>query len=148
MSYNPNYTGSTLKIPSNSVGDVLPNSTGLDLDPLVPVRSDSNGDIATVNVSVEAEALSCIGITVKTIVNGESGEVIGNGRIENITTTAGFGDTLYISKNEDLTNVKPTIGANGFLAGDFVIFIGTVIKNKDNPLNKDLIINLTTIGQL
>lgn len=148
MSYSPNFTGSVLDVPSKSVADNLPNNTGVTITKLTPVRIDGSGDIDTVDVSTEAEALATIGVAAEDILNGETGDIANSGRIEDITTSASNGDVLYIDKTGALSNVKPQIGVGSFVAGDFVIFVGTVTKNQDNGSNKDLLINVTIIGQL
>ena len=57
-------------------------------------------------------------------------------------------DVLYVSKTGGVTNVKPSIGVDGFTAGDVIIRLGVVSKNRDNPSNKDLIVNVAIIGVL
>jgi len=144
MTYNPSFRDSS----ALSVGNSLPNNTGSAIAKLTPVRSDASGDMDTIDVSIENEALAIMGITAEEIVNSESGRVITSGRIKDITTTASNGDIMYISKTGSLTNVKPSLGVGGFVSDDFVIFTGTVTKNQEDPLKKDLIVNITIIGQL
>jgi hypothetical protein len=55
---------------------------------------------------------------------------------------------MYIDKTGNLTDIKPSIGVNSFIAGDFVISVGVIAKNATNPANKDLVISIDVIGQL
>ncbi len=148
MTYSPNFTGNATDVPSKSVGDEAPNDTGITITKTTPVGIDGNGDIATVNVSIEASALSVVGVAAEDILDGEVGDIANSGRVEDISTTASNGDVLYVDKNGDLTTTKPTLGVGGFISGDFVIFIGTVTKNQDNALNQDLLVNISVLGQL
>lgn len=113
-----------------------------------PVRINNSGELAFVNVSTESEATNIAGITNEEILSGNSGNFVSSGKITNITTTANFGDVMYIDKFGGLTNVAPVAGQNSFVEGDFVITAGVVAKNIDNALNKDLIINIDIVGQL
>lgn len=126
----------------------LKNNSGLTINALAPVRIDVNGDIDTIDVSVESEALTAIGITESSILNGSSGPVVTTGKIENIVTSFGFGDYIYVSKTGELTNVGPSEGIGGFVAGDFIIRVGVIAKNQSNPLNKDLLVNFNIVGQI
>jgi hypothetical protein len=126
----------------------LLNDTGSALLKFTPVRVDTLGDLGAVDVSVESSALSVIGLVAVDIPDGDVGDAITLGCIQDITTSAAYGDVLYISKTGDLTNVKPSIGVDGFLAGDFVIKIGIVSKNQDNPTDKDVVVAPQVIGQL
>lgn len=113
-----------------------------------PVRATNTGDMDFIDVSVEAEALAICGVTSATVAPSSNGSVVTNGRVLNLTTSASFGDAMYIDKVGGLTNSKPSIGVAGFVSGDFVIYVGVIAKNVDNPLNKDLVVNLNVIGQL
>jgi hypothetical protein len=55
---------------------------------------------------------------------------------------------VYISKLGTLTNIKPSLGINGFGEGDFIIKIGMIAQNADNVLNKDLLVGIQVMGQL
>lgn len=148
MSYSPNFRGSTSTATSEEVGDRLINTSGGALVKATPVRIDTSGEIRLINVSVEAEALSMVGIVKENISDGTSGVVISSGRIENIVTTANNGDVLYVSKTGGLTNIKPDVGVGGFIAGDFIIRVGVVFKNENIPTQQDLLLNIDIVGQL
>lgn len=145
MSYNPNFSGiqGTASLSTSET-----NNTGSTLSKLTPVRIAADGQIATIDVSVEAQALAIAGIVKDDISNSGSGTIINTGRIEDITTAGTFGDILYVSKTGGVTHIKPSIGVDSFVAGDFVIRLGIVTKNTSNPLNKDLIVNILIVGQL
>ena len=106
------------------------------------------GSIATIDVSDEASAKSFQGITAASIASLASGTIAQTGRLENVTTAFSYQDDLYIAKDGTITNVAPEIGSAGFLAGDFVIYVGTVAQNQDNPANFDYVLLPTIVGQL
>ena len=126
----------------------LTNNTGNTIAARTVVCVNSSGDITPVSVAVEANAFSVIGVTANSISNASSGTIVISGALKNITTSASFGDALFIAIDGSLTNVKPTIGVNGFMAGDFVIKVGIIVKDHTNSLQKNLIINNQIMGQL
>lgn len=130
------------------ISSIIENNTGSTIIKGTPVRLNSFGDIATIDISAETEALAVVGITSEDIVDGASGTIITAGKVTDLTTTATFDDPMYVSKAGTLTNVKPDIGVSGFVAGDFVISMGVISKNETNPANKDLIVNIQVVGQL
>ena len=144
MSYRPY---NTLKSTGVALGGYT-NSSGVDIDKATPVRQDASGDIDFINVSIESDIKRFLGLTNATILNGASGEVAITGKIENVTTSFDFGDSLYISKSGTLVNVEPDIGVNGFVSGDFVYYIGVIAKNEDNPTLKDIVLAPDLRGQL
>lgn len=143
MTYRP-YNALT----ASGLSDIRTNNSGVSINKGVPVRINAAGELDFINVSVEAQALSVAGIAGQTIPNSTSGTFLSSGKVEDITTTANFGDTMYISKTGELTNTKPSVGIDGFIAGDFVVSVGVIAKNEGNPLLKDLIINIDVQGQL
>lgn len=130
------------------ISSTIENNTGSTIIKATPVRLNSFGDVETIDVAVEDEALAVIGITSEDIGDGASGTIVTAGKVVDITTTATFDDLMYVSKSGTLTNVKPDIGVSGFVAGDFVVAVGVIAKNESNPVNKDLIVNVQIIGQL
>lgn len=133
---------------SSAIEDKRPNNTGASILKGTPVRINNLGELDFIDVSIESQATGIAGIAKETIINGASGSFLSNGKIEDITTTANFGDLLYVDKTGNLTNIKPSIGSNGFVSGDFVLSVGVVAKNINNASLKDLIINVDLIGQL
>jgi hypothetical protein len=126
----------------------LTNNTGFTVNAGTPICLDSNGEMKFVDVSSETDAESFVGLAAETVLNGASGKVIVTGKLLSVTTTALFGEGLWVSKTGGLTNVGPSIGVGGFIVGDWVIKIGMVSKNLSNPLNKDIILNSVNRGQL
>ncbi|MCX9024607.1 MAG: hypothetical protein OIN85_00760 [Candidatus Methanoperedens sp.] len=91
---------------------------------------------------------SVVGVTNQDIPSAASGGVIDAGRVEDITTSFALRDVLYVDKSGSLTNIKPDIGVNGFVHGDYVVLVGVVVLNEFNGLKKDLKLMLSVIGQL
>lgn len=143
MSFRP-YT----EIKSSGVEDERTNNTGITINKGVPVRINTSGELDFINVSVEAEAINVSGVASEPITNGSKGSVVNSGKISDIATTAALGDIVYVSKSGSLTNVKPSIGVSGFVAGDFVVMVGIIAKNESNPTLKDLMLNVDVVGQL
>lgn len=136
------------QLTASAITDSRTNNTGVSISKGTPVRINSTGELDFVNVSVENQILNVAGVSSQTIPNGNAGAFLSSGKVEDVTTTATFGDLVYISKTGTLTEVKPSIGVAGFLAGDFVVSLGVIAKNETNPLLKDLIINIERKGQL
>jgi hypothetical protein len=98
-------------------------------------------DVGNNNISVDA-----FGVTSEIINNFTSGSIITFGRLENVTGLS-YGK-VYVSKAGTLTNNVPEIGVDGFLPGDRIIEVGTVVKNSANPTQKDLIVCVKNLGVL
>lgn len=149
MTYDPRLYGAVLTI--GAVSSELPpiiNSSGGSINRTDAARLDSSGNAQKVDPAVEAQALSCLGVFKDSVPNGSLVGIVTQGRLENVTVSGTFGDAMYVSKTGALTHIKPSIGVNGFVAGDFVIFIGLVTKNQSNPLLTDLMVNIRVVGQL
>jgi len=131
-----------------AVASTVTNDSGGTLLALTPVRSDSVNGMDTIDVSVESEVDALIGVLNADTNDGDPGTVTNEGRIKDITTAISTDTAVYLSKTGTLTDTKPSIGVGGFAAGDFVVLIGVVTKNEDNPSNKDLVVNMQLIGQL
>lgn len=132
---------------SRSVSRAATNNTGVTINKATPVRLTPTG-LANIDVSDEASANAIAGLMKANIANGDSGDVLNSGVIEDVTTSASIGDIMYVSKSGGLTNIKPSDGVNSFVTGDWVIRVGVVAKNNDNPSLKDILINLQIIGVL
>lgn len=122
------------------------NGSGSTIDKAMPVRASAGG-IDLIDVS-NLNANSIVGVTQESIGNGASGNISNSGKISNITTSFNFDDEIYVSKTGELTNIKPAVGVNGFLAGDFTIKIGVITENDITPGNKDLLLLIQVIGTL
>jgi len=148
MTYSPNFRGNSSAAPSKSVATGLLNNTGNTLTKATPVYVNSSGDMAAIDVSSEASALSIVGVVVDDINHSNRGEIAYSGRIEDVSVLGSFGDSIYISKLGTLTNVKPSQGVGGFDIGDWIIRAGVLAKNENNPALKDLILNVAPLGQI
>ena len=126
----------------------LTNNTGLTIVDLSPVRANLNGEMDTVDVSIESQVMSAVGILEAATLDGSDGNVVVSGKISNISTSFSLGDYVYVSKIGGLTNILPSEGIDGFEAGDFIIRAGVIAKNPINPLQKDLLVNFGIVGQL
>lgn len=113
-----------------------------------PIYCNASGNAKEVDVSVESEALAVIGLAQSDILIGTYGKVVSSGLVKDVSVAFSFGDVIYISKSGALTNIKPSVGVGGFLAGDFVVKVGVVTKNADDSLKKDIAVNVQIMGQL
>lgn len=130
-----------------SVG--LANNSGYGIDALQPVTPvPGTGEIQAVDVSAGSTTFRVLGLASQAIPDGSSGDVVTHGRIQNVSTSFSFGDFVYVAKDGSLTNVEPLIGVGGFAEGDVAIKVGMIVKNKDNPSQKDLIVNVEYGGTL
>lgn len=125
----------------------LLNLTGAPIAAFTPLTTDALGNLKLVDVSVEADILNVVGISIASILNNTNGTIVNQGKIENVNLF-NLKDSVWISKTGTLINTAPEVGVNGFQAGDFIVKIGSIIKNQQNPLNKDLLVNIQVIGQL
>jgi len=148
MTYSPNFRGSESKGSSRQLITNFQNGTISTLSKGTPVSVNTSSQLVAVNVSSETSVQALVGLTGQDIPSAATGSVIYSGRLEDITTSYVAGDALYISKTGNLTNVKPDIGVGGFVSGDFVIFVGVVVKNEFNNSLKDIKLMLSVVGQL
>ena len=146
MTYRP-YSAIIGSLQPASIKANLMNDTALTILSFSPVRLNTNGNISSVDVSVETDALGIIGISEEMIPPGDSGYVVTQGRVLSVNMF-NFGDYVYVSKSGGLTNILPSEGVSGFVAGDWVIRVGVIGKNDAVPTDKDLFINMQIIGQL
>lgn len=124
------------------------NQSGSTISAMSCVSIDSSGYIKKTNPTIQADAEKAIGITLTAINNGSSGYVLLGGRLENVTTGAALGDRLWVAIDGSLTNTVPEIGSGGFVAGNYVIRLGSIASNNTNPTNKDIVLVLQLVGQL
>ena len=147
MSYNPIFATRTTAETTAITNNVL-NFTGSTLNKATPVRIALDGTMNAVDVAIESDVLTLVGVLSNTTLHGYKGKVISSGKIEDITTSANIGETIYLSKTGTLTNQVPTIGVDGFVADDFVVRLGVLAANDTNPILKDLIVNISVVGTL
>lgn len=151
MAYNPLYRGKTAKAPSRSIATGYTNGTLSGMLMTKPVSTDATGQIALCDVSSENSVSRFVGITAEPIPSAASGSVISGGRAEALSANiAGFslGDPVYVGKNGTLIKTRPDIGVSGFVAGDWIIFLGVVVKNEFDAMEKDIQLMIEVIGQL
>lgn len=152
MSYNPATDGSTTSPPfagsARSLASGYQNASGGTLAKATPVSVNASGQLIAVNVSNEAIVQAMVGLTTASIPNAANGQITDSGRLENVTSSFTPGDALYVAKDGSVTNLKPDIGAGGFVSGDFVIFIGVLVKNEFVPSNLDIKLMISLVGQL
>lgn len=146
MTYNP-LTG-TIPYSVLASARLGTNSTGGTIIKGTPVRITTSGTLALINPSAETDVDGLAGLVKDNVADGNSTDVISAGTIENITTLANVGDTVYMSKSGGITNLKPSIGVGGFVSGDWIIRLGVIAKNQANPLLKDIVVNIQFVGQL
>jgi hypothetical protein len=147
MTYSPKFRGNTATGGSRAVGAGYTNGSGGQLNKGSVVSINGAGNILTIDVSDETSVKRLVGLVEDDLPNLATGQVVDTGRLEDIS---GFnvGDALYVSAAGGLTTTQPSIGVGGFESGDFVIFVGVVVKNEFNALQKDLQLFLTVVGQL
>jgi hypothetical protein len=148
MAYNPNYRGTASKVPSRATSTGYQNGTLSTIPGLSPVSVDNSGKMYLTDVSLEADVTNLLGIVISDTPSSANGQVYNAGRIEDITTSFAVGDAIYIGKSGTLINVQPDYGVSSFTTGDFVIFVGLIVKNEYDNAKKDLHLMIEKIGQL
>lgn len=126
---------------------LLENNTGSTILAYTPVRVNTSGDMDLIDVS-SPNAIGIIGLLAENTNDGDQGEIKSDRVVKNTSVAFNFGDILYVNKTGTLTNILPQVGIDDFVSGDFVIKVGVVSKNQDNPLNKDIIMEPDVIVQL
>lgn len=150
MSYRPYdaIVAQAVAITSAAAKFTIQNDSGSDILAFQPVATDSEGKVKGINISEDMDALKLLGIAVENISNGSYGNVIASGKLENITTVFDFGDYIYVSKTGGLTNILPSEGVGGFASEDWILRIGLIVRNRQIPSQKDLVVNLSIVGRL
>lgn len=148
MTYSPNFRGNAARGSSRQLISGYVNGSGALLTKARPVTLNASGQIVGVDVSDIVSVKSMVGLTAEDIPNAATGSVIDAGRLEEVVISYPVNTPVYMSKTGFLTDQIPAVGANGFAEGDFVIFVGVIVKNEFNPANKDIKLMLTVVGQL
>lgn len=151
MSYSPYFLNKTATGNVASARGTLTNfqnGSGSTLAKGTLVAVNTSSQLVPVVVSSEASVQAIVGMTSMAIPNAAIGSVVDFGRLEDITSSFAIGDALYLGKDGLLTNVKPQIGTAGFTDGDFVIFVGVLVRNEFNVSLKDIKLMISVIGQL
>lgn len=148
MTYSPNFRGTQARASSRQIETNYVNGSGSTLPKGSVVSATTSGTMVLIDVTSDDSVSRLLGVTSIALPDAAEGGVVAAGRVENITTSFALGDAIYVSKIGTLTNVKPDYGVGSFAAGDYVIFIGVVVKNEFNPSQKDLQIMPSVVGQL
>lgn len=127
ISYNP------LPQISLSSESVITKYTNASVSAAIPqaqaVSTNGSGQLVPLNISSLASVNNMVGYALSRIPASASGSIISNGRLLNFTTSYSIGTPLWIDTNGNPTNIVPQIGVNGFVSGDYVIFLGVVVAN-------------------
>jgi hypothetical protein len=149
MSYRPySVIIAAAQAANSNLSIQIKNETGSSIAALTPVAINNNGTLTTIDVSDDSTVFSVAGVTKVAIAHNSSGEVSLAGYIENVLVPFAHGDYVYVSKTGGLTNQHPTIGVDGFVAGDAVIRVGVIVRNANTPANKDLLVRMQIVGKL
>ena len=148
MGYNPNFRGTTAKGGATSLQSLYQNGEVSTITKGKPVTVNASGQSKLVNVSSEASVSAIVGVAAEDTPSAANGQVLDCGRLENITTSFAVGTPVWIATDGSLTNIRPEAGVNGFVAGMYVVFVGVIVKNQFNGLQKDLKVYMDLIGQL
>jgi hypothetical protein len=148
MTYSPSFFNKESKGSSRQTVTNFMNGYGSDLVKGRLVSVNTSGYLVPTTVYDEVLVQAIVGMTNISIPNAATGSVVDNGRLEDISTSFSVGDAIYLNRDGNLTNIKPEIGVSGFVEGDFVIFLGVVIKNEFNASLKDIKLMISVIGQL
>jgi len=133
---------------NTAVQETLSNTSGASIPELGVVATNASGSISNIDVTDEGSVEALRGIAVSAIPDAGSGLIASFGRIENVTTTFAFQDSLFVDKSGAITNIAPEIGVNGFVEGDFIVYLGHVTRNQTTPANKDFFLSPEVRGQL
>lgn len=148
MSYSPAFFNQNSNGSSKTTGSQFQNASGSTLAIGTPVCVNASSQLILIDVSDELSVKAIVGVAGISIPNAASGQIVDNGRVQNITTSFAVRSVLYVDKIGGLTDVPPTDGVDGFVAGDFVILVGVIVQNEFNIGQKDLKLMISVIGQL
>lgn len=151
MSYSPNFTNNTAKGAASSSRQVARNyinGSGSTLVQTTPLSVLSSGLVTTLDLTSKVSVDAFVGCYSIDTPNAASAQVADSGLIENITTSYSVGAAVWASKTGGLTNSPPTIGTNGFISGDYVLFVGVIVQNEFDNTKKDLKILIQKPGRL
>lgn len=144
VSFNPQGTGTSEALVTNYT-----NASAILAIPQAQACSvNGAGLIVPLDVSSQVSWNSFVGYTYVRIPVSSTGPVVANGRLLNITTALAVGTALYIGKDSNPTDIVPSVGVNGFVSGDSVIFMGVLVQNEKNPSEIDIALYTQVIGIL
>lgn len=148
MSYSPAFFNQNSNGSVKTTGSQFMNASGSTLAIGTPVCVNASSQLIKIDVTDEASVKAIVGVAGIAIPNGANGQVMDNGRVQNIVTSFAIRSVVYIDKTGGLTNIPPEPGVNGFAVGDFVVLVGVIVQNEFNGAQKDLKLMINIIGQL
>lgn len=150
MSYSPLFRGNSAQGASAATGSGYQNASGSTFAIAVPVSTNVSGHTLKTDVSSESSVEKWVGLASESTPNSATGQVISDGRLQNIPLGLGFavGDPLWVGLAGTLTNQKPDTSLSGWMSGFWVLFVGVVVQNEFNPSNQDIQLCRQIIGQL
>ena len=150
MSYSPtSFNPQTATTFANASG--YQNGTVSTMAIATSVSTNGSGQLVLTDVTNEALSEGWLGLVAQSLPSAAIGQVVTDGRIQNIPSGLGFsvGDPIWVGNTPGtLTNVRPDVTVPGWSVGDYVLFVGVVVQNEYNPSNQDIQISRQIIGQL
>lgn len=148
MSYSPSSYNPQNSTASAVATDYTNASSVTAIPQAQAVSINSSGLLVPLDVSSQASWQAFVGYAYVRIPASSLGQVIANGRLQNITTILPVGTALYIGTDGNPTNIVPSVGVNGFVSGDSVIFMGVLVPNEVTPSEIDIALFTQVIGVL
>jgi hypothetical protein len=151
MSYSPKFVGNSANVSVTSSRKVSRNYVNGNVGTLArgtPVGTMTSGLVTIIDVSSQTSVNGFVGLFNIDAPSAASVEVLDSGLLENFTTSFAINDPVYVSKAGGLTNIIPIRGSNGFVAGDYVLFLGTIVQNEFDNTKKDIKILIQKPGRL
>lgn len=148
MTYSPNFRGDAARGASRQLQTNYPSGSLTTINKGTPVSVNAFSQVVPTDVSDESSVGAIVGLAYANLPSAATGGIVNGGRLENLTTSFALGDPVYVAKGGGLTNNRPSVGVDSFVSGDFVIFLGVVVKNEFNPAQKDIQLMIEIVGQL
>lgn len=151
MTYSPTYFSPQSTGSSESLITNYTNASGTTAIPQAMCCSvNSSGTIVPLDVTSQSSVNGLVGYANARIPASATAGVVSNGRLKLYTNSPAYalGTALYVGTDGNPTNVVPVIGSNGFVSGDYVIFMGVVVANEVNPSEFDIALFTQVIGTL
>jgi hypothetical protein len=138
MSYSPSSFNPQTATASALVTDYI-NASAVTAIPQGQACSiNASGLLVPLDVSSQSSWTAFVGYANQRIPASALGPIIVNGRLQNFTTAYPIGTPLYIGTDGNPTNIIPSVGVNGFVSGDMVIFLGVLVPNEQIPSEIDI----------
>ena len=114
------------------------NNTGSVLSKSTPVFINSDGNLEPTDITDPLKN-NCIGLLVDDVSILGLGTIRSRGRLSDVTVTGDFNDEVFVGSGGLITD--PT-----FNEGERIICIGIIVPNRDNPILKDILIDIDFRG--